>query len=117
MAFRHEALQSLNNDPIDPAQVIEGDPCTSDLSLSETEDGSVVTGLWHCTPGTFSDTELEESFVVLEGSATVRFADGSSVTLKAGDTHSFEAGEETVWTVTAPLLKCYWAKTPPDPEA
>lgn len=117
MAFRHEALQSLKSDPLDPAQVIDGDPRTSDLCLSEDEDGSVVTGLWRCTPGTFADTELEESFVVLEGSATVRFANGSSIALEAGDTYRFEAGEETVWTVTTPFLKCYRAKTTPNPEA
>jgi uncharacterized protein len=111
MAIRHEILGSLKSDPLDPAKVLEGDPRTSDLTLSESGDGSEVTGLWHCMPGTFSDTELEEAFVVLEGSATVRFADGSCVTLRAGDTHSFEGGEETVWTVTSPLLKCYWART------
>jgi uncharacterized cupin superfamily protein len=117
MAFRHEALDSLKSDSLDPDQVIDGDPRTSDLPLSESADGSEVTGLWRCTPGTFSDTELEESFVVLEGTAEVRHSDGSSVTLQAGDTHRFEAGEKTVWTVTSPILKCYWAKTAADPEA
>jgi uncharacterized cupin superfamily protein len=104
-------LESLKPDPLEPAQVIEGDPRTFDLTLTESKDGSEVTGLWRCTPGTFSDTELEESFVVLEGSAEVEFADGSTVALTAGDTHRFEAGEETIWKVTSTLLKCYWART------
>lgn len=107
-------LDALTSDPLDPAQVIDGDPQTSDLTLTESADGSEVTGLWSCTPGTFSDTELEESFVVIEGTASVRFADGSSIELRPGDTHRFEAGEETVWTVTSPLLKCYWARTAPE---
>jgi uncharacterized cupin superfamily protein len=114
MAIRHEVLDSLKSDPLEPAQVIDGDPRTSDLILSESEDGSEVTGLWRCTPGTFSDTELEESFVVLEGTASVRHADGTTVTLEAGDTHRFESGEETVWIVTSPLLKCYRATTGAD---
>jgi uncharacterized cupin superfamily protein len=114
MASRHEVLDSLNSDPLDPAQVIDGDPRTCDLTLTQSEDGSQVTGLWSCTPGTFSDTELEESFVVVEGEAEVRFRDGSAVNLKAGDTHRFEAGEQTVWQVTSPLVKCYWARTEPE---
>jgi len=114
MPTRHEVLDSLTSDPLDPTQVIDGDPQTSDLTLTESADGSEVTGLWSCTPGTFSDTELEESFVVIEGTASVWFTNGSSIQLKPGDTHRFEAGEETVWTVTSPLLKYYWARTKPE---
>jgi uncharacterized cupin superfamily protein len=115
MAARHPLLDSLEPDPLDPGQVIEGEPLTSDLVLSRSEDGSEITGFWACTPGTFSDTELEEAFVVIEGEATVRFSDGTSRHLKAGDVHRFEGGEKTVWQVTRPLLKCYWART--DPQA
>jgi uncharacterized cupin superfamily protein len=111
MAIRHEIFDSLKSDPLDPSQVIDGDPRTSDLTLSQSEDGTQVTGLWRCTTGVFSDTELEESFVVLEGSASVKHGDGTTVELGIGDTHRFDAGEETIWTVTSPLLKCYWART------
>jgi uncharacterized cupin superfamily protein len=112
MAMRHPLLDSLEPDPLDPGQVVDGDPRTSDLTLSLSEDGSETTGLWACTPGSFTDIELEESFVVVEGEATVSFSDGSSLELKAGDVHRFEAGEKTLWEVKRTLVKCYWAKTP-----
>lgn len=111
MATRHEVLDSLTDDPLDPGQVLDGDPKTSDLTL--TDSGSEITGLWRCTPGRFTDVELEETFVVMEGSAEIEFSDGSRVNLGPGDAHSFEAGEKTVWTVQATLLKFYWARTGP----
>ncbi len=110
MNDQHEIFDSLEADPLDRDQVIEGDPQTYDLQLSQSADGTEVSGFWMCTPGVFSDTELEESFVVIRGSAEVRFADGTSLALGPGDTHHFRAGEETVWKVDTTLLKCYWAR-------
>ncbi len=110
MDEQHEILEALQPDPLDREQVIDGDPQTYDLMLSQSADGSEVSGFWMCTPGTFSDTELEESFVVIRGTAEVGFADGSTIALGPGDTHRFKAGEETVWKVLTPLLKCYWAR-------
>lgn len=106
----HPVFGELEPDPFDPDQVMDGNPEAYDLTLSEAEDGTEVAGLWMCTPGTFSDTEEEESFLVLRGKAEVELADGTRVALGPGDTHSFRAGEETVWTVTAPLVKSYWAR-------
>jgi uncharacterized cupin superfamily protein len=111
MDGQHEIFDSLEPDPLDREQVIEGDPQTYDLLLSESPDGTEVSGFWMCTPGTFSDTELEESFLVIRGSAEVEFADGTRLSLAPGDTHSFTAGEKTIWKVTTPLLKSYWART------
>ena len=110
MDDRHEIFDSLEPDPLDREQVIEGDPQTYDLTLSESPDGTEVSGFWMCTPGTFSDTELEESFLVIRGSAEVELADGSRITLGPGKTHSFRAGEQTVWKVNSTLVKSYWAR-------
>jgi len=110
MDDRHAIFDSMEPDPLDREQVIEGDPRTYDLQLSESAEGSEVSGFWMCTPGVFSDTEMEESFVVIHGSAEVEMADGKRLVLGPGDTHSFSAGEKTVWTVDATLLKCYWAR-------
>lgn len=107
----HKIFDSLTLDPLDPGQVIEGDPQTSDLVISESAGGTEICGFWQCTPGTFSDTELEESFLVLRGTAEVKLADGTRVQIGPGDTHSFNVGEQTVWTVTSTLLKSYWART------
>jgi uncharacterized cupin superfamily protein len=106
----HVIFDSLEPDPLDPGQVIAGAPATSDLVLSQSTDGTQICGFWKCTPGTFSDIELEESFLVLRGRAEVKLPDGSLIEVGPGDTHSFGAGDRTVWTVHETLLKCYWAR-------
>jgi uncharacterized protein len=106
----HPIFEQFEPDPLDPEQVIAGDPETYDLAISQSPDGTEVSGFWMCTPGTFSDTEEEESFLVIRGSAEVEFRDGSRINLGPGDTHSFRPGEETVWTVRTPFVKSYWAK-------
>jgi uncharacterized cupin superfamily protein len=106
----HSIFGEMEPEPIDPDQVIDGDPQAFDLTISETDEGREVAGLWMCTPGTFSDTEQEEAFVVIRGHAEVEMADGTRIALGPGSTHSFRASEETVWKVTQPLVKCYWAR-------
>ncbi len=112
MEDQHEIFESMEPDPLEPEQVIEGDPQTFNLQLSESADGDEISGFWMCTPGTFSDTELEESFLVLRGTAEVEMADGASQAFGPGDTHTFRAGENTVWKVRTPFLKSYWARLP-----
>lgn len=65
-------------------------------------------GVWEMAPGTMTDTEADELFVVLSGSATVEFADGSpALKLGAGDVVRLAEGAETIWTVTETLRKVY----------
>jgi uncharacterized protein len=64
--------------------------------------------VWEMTPGTMTDVEADEIFVVLSGAATVEFADGTApLQLGAGDVGRLAAGAETTWTVTETLRKIY----------
>lgn len=107
----HPVTDQLEPVPLDPGQIVSGRPETSDLALAESEDGSEACGFWRCTPGTVTDTEVEESFLIITGKVRVEFKDGRHLTFGPGDTHTFEGGEETVWTVTETVLKVYWART------
>jgi uncharacterized protein len=93
----------LAAEPLDPGQVIAGDPRTASFVLAEGADGA-ETGVWRCTPGTFSDVEADEAFVVLAGRATIEWADGS-IDVGPGDVCALKAGTRTVWTVHETLLK------------
>jgi uncharacterized protein len=95
---------ALTDDPLDPEQVVAGDPRTSTFVISASDDGE--SGIWRCTPGRFSDVEVDETFVVLEGRATIEF-DGGRVDLGPGDVCVLVAGTRTVWTVHETLLKGY----------
>ena len=95
----------LVDEPLDPSQVLDGDPRVAALVLAETAAGT-ESGVWRCTPGRLRDVEADETFVVLEGRATIEFA-GGRVELGPGDVCVLTAGTETVWTVHETLLKGY----------
>ena len=94
-------LESVPDD-----QSVAGDPRTGARTL--TEFGGLDIGVWEMTPGTMTDVEADEVFVVLSGAATVEFADGTpDLHLRAGDVGRLAAGTETTWTVTKTLRKVY----------
>ena len=98
----------LVDEPLDPGQVVEGDPRTASFVLAQS--GGLETGVWRCTPGTVRDVEVDETFVVIEGRATIEF-EGGRVEVGPGDVCSLAAGTETVWTVSETLLKGYVLRT------
>ena len=95
----------LGPDPIDPELIISGDGKAFAADLAQGKSGA-VTGVWKIEPGVVTDTEVEETFVVLDGRATIE-CDGKSFELGPGSVCVFEAGAETRWTVHETLLKVY----------
>jgi len=69
-------------------------------------------GVWELTPGTVTDVEEDELFVVLAGDATVRFEDGSSIDLAPGSVVRLREGERTEWEVRETLRKIYLVGSP-----
>jgi uncharacterized cupin superfamily protein len=99
------ASLALDLEPLPADQVVEGTPATGHAELTET------IGVWEHTPGTSTDVETDEVFVVLSGSATVSFDDLAlePIELRAGSVVRLTAGMRTVWTVTETLRKVYIA--------
>lgn len=87
------------------AQRIAGTPRTGATKLGRF--GDMTLGVWEMTPGTMRDTEIDEVFVVLGGSASIEFADGTVTRLEPGDVVRLHAGQRTVWRVTETLRKVY----------
>lgn len=106
----HPVTDQLVPDPLDPDQIISGDPVTSSLTLAEDEGGREEVGFWRCEPGAFRDTEAAETFLVITGRAVVELGTGETITVGPGDTHRFQGGEKTVWKVEETLLKVYWTR-------
>ncbi|MGA6127271.1 MULTISPECIES: cupin domain-containing protein [unclassified Microbacterium] len=86
--------------PLPTEQVVAGAPETGWVELTES------VGVWEHTPGTSTDVEVDEVFVVLSGRATVRWAGGELV-LFPGAVGRLSAGTATEWTVTETLRKVY----------
>ena len=98
---------TLEPEAIDPAQVVAGSPEISGAVLSESPDGRVVRGVWRCTPGTLTDMEEDELFVVLEGRATIEVQGEATLEVEAGSVCVLERGARTTWSVHEPIVKAY----------
>jgi hypothetical protein len=93
--------------PLEPAQILDGDPQTSIAVLDVSPDGRVERGIWQVTPGTVTDEEADELFVVLSGRATVEVEGGPVLELSPGSVGVLRAGDRTVWRVHETLRKAY----------
>lgn len=106
---RVEALSlALAHEPVATEQRVAGAPTTGLESLG-TFAGAEV-GVWEMTPGTMTDVEADEIFVVIAGRATIEFpTTGRVMAVAPGDVVRLTAGDETVWTVTETLRKVWVA--------
>ena len=92
--------------PLDPASVVDGAPRAGSRALAAV--AGVEVGVWEMSPGTATDVEAEEIFVVLSGRATMTFeADGETVELGPGVVVRLRDGERTTWTVHETIRKVY----------
>ncbi|MFE2042852.1 cupin domain-containing protein [Streptomyces sp. NPDC059477] len=97
----------LEPEPLDPGQIVSGTPEVTGKVVWESQDGRQLRGIWQITPGVVTDTEADELFVVLSGSATIDFEDGPTLTVGPGDLAVLRAGDRTTWTVHETLRKVY----------
>ncbi len=98
---------ALEADELDPADVLAGTPETSSRELWSAQGGTITHGVWEITPGTVTDVEADELFVVLSGRATIAFEDGPPLEVGPGDVCRLPEGARTVWTVHETLRKVY----------
>lgn len=94
-------------EPQPPEAVEAGTPTTRLTELGRL--AGLEIGLWEITPGTVTDTEADEIFVVLSGAARLEFlsTDDAPIELQAGSLVRLAAGTRTRWIVTETLRKVY----------
>jgi uncharacterized protein len=93
--------------PLAPDSVLAGSPQAGSRALAAVS--GVEVGVWEMSPGTATDVEGDEVFVVLSGSATVSFEDGEDVELAPGSVVRLRSGEQTTWVVRQTIRKIYVA--------
>jgi len=93
------------------AQLVEPDGGSG--ALASASAALVVTqvevGLWEAGPGTDTDVEADEVFLVLSGTGTVTFDDGSAIDLRPGVLVRLHEGDRTTWEIGERLRKLYLA--------
>ena len=93
--------------PLDPEQIVSGAPEVTGKVVWESADGRQVHGIWQITPGVVTDTEADELFVVVSGSATIEVEGGPTLTVGPGDMAVLREGDRRTWTVHETLRKAY----------
>lgn len=99
------AFDPLDHEPLPREQVLDGSPTTGAAELDSSL--GVEVGVWEITPGTSTDTEVDEVFVVLSGRATVHGVADSALEIGPGSVVRLEAGMRTTWVVHETLRKIY----------
>lgn len=105
------ATATLDHEALGAAQVVDGSPTVGTMVLDE-RDGREI-GVWEMSPGTATDTEIDEVFLVIAGRATVVFDDvpdaspPAAAELRPGVVVRLTAGMRTTWTVHETLRKIY----------
>jgi uncharacterized cupin superfamily protein len=102
----------LEEDPLDVAAIVAGEPQTSNLVVDRSDDGRVIRGIWECSEGVFTDVEADEMFVIVQGRATIEVDGGQTLEVGPGDMGILEAGARTRWTVHETLRKAYQITLP-----
>ncbi len=97
--FKHHDVPRVQNDI--SANIVSGNPVQhAELKFSG-HDGKVRSGIWESTAGVFTAdyTGIVEFCHILEGSASIKTADGKEFQVSAGDGFVLDAGLQTEWTV------------------
>ncbi|MFF5082138.1 cupin domain-containing protein [Actinoplanes sp. NPDC000266] len=103
------AQVSVVHAPADAGEVVAGTPTLGATPITTLGNTGVEIGVWEMSTGAVRDIEVDEVFVVLEGSGTIAVEGAEPIAIKPGDLVRLTAGTATVWEVTAPLRKLYVA--------
>jgi uncharacterized cupin superfamily protein len=102
---------SPGNDPIcsdlEGWKVVEGSPTMKTWIQHTSADGSMISGTWMATPGSYHATYTKYEFVhLIEGRLTITSDDGGeAVELAAGDAFVVEPGFKGIWKIEEKVLK------------
>ncbi|MEJ1156519.1 cupin domain-containing protein [Microbacterium marmarense] len=99
----------LTHEAVPLEQVVAGMPTTGYATIDESD--ALEIGVWEMSIGAMSDVEVDETFVVIAGAATLEVLEPelAAIELAPGSVVRLTAGMKTVWTVREPLRKIYFA--------
>jgi uncharacterized cupin superfamily protein len=96
----------LVDHPINPDWVLAGEPRARISGWGESPDGTTSHWTWDCTAGRFRwYYAVDETIVVIEGSACLQVDDEPPVVLQVGDAAYFPAGHWVTWDVESYVRK------------
>lgn len=104
------AMEPVTAD-LDGWVVVEGTPSMKTFVQHTSNDGSMISGYWEATPGTYHATYTEYEFVhIMEGKLTITPDGGTPVVLGPGDAFVVEAGFKGLWKIEETIRKHFAIK-------
>ncbi len=86
--------------------IVSGAPTMKTWALHTASDGSMVSGYWEATPGTYHATYTAYEFVhLIAGKIIITPDGGTPVTVEAGDAFVVEADFKGTWEIIEPVRK------------
>ena len=109
----HSITKQPSTDGIEPATadldgwvVTEGSPRMKTWVLHTASDGSMVSGIWECTKGSYHATYTAYEYVVLiKGRIVITPDGGTPVTVQAGDAFVVEKDFKGTWKIEEDVRK------------
>lgn len=97
------------SDMTKPADFTTSDQTELIKSKFETEDESILVGVWECAPcrEEIAAYPVHEMMTLISGALTLTHADGRVENFKTGDTFFIAKGTPLTWEITEKLRKYY----------
>ena len=93
-------------DDLEGWRKVEGSPSMKTWIQHTTADGTMISGTWEATVGSYHATYAAHEFVhLIEGRITITEDGGEPVTVGPGDAFAVEAGFKGVWRIEQPVRK------------
>ena len=94
--------------PVDPGDIIEGEPTGRVHWLRRDGATGLATGIFRSEPVTARyEWSQDETIHVLEGEVRIEYGDGDAVDLGPGDVASFRKGDRAVWHIKSPFKEFF----------
>ena len=86
--------------------IVKGEPTMKTWVLHTSNDGSMISGIWTATQGTYHATYSEYEFVhLIEGRITITPDDEEPINVGPGDAFVVEAGFKGTWEILESVIK------------
>lgn len=90
---------------------VAGNPTMKTFVQHTSADGSMISGFWEATPGTYHAVYTGFEFVhLLAGKITITPDGGEAVNVSAGDAFLVEPGFAGTWVIEEPVRKHFTAR-------
>ena len=97
---------ALDTADLDGWVVVDGNPTMRTLAVHTNSDGTMLSGVWEATPGTYHATYTAYEFVhMITGRIVITPDGGTPVTVQAGDAFVVEANFKGTWEIQEAVRK------------